>query len=133
MSILTAETGIRTCKDFGVGTAQVLRNLHKIIMILAVSLLIPLQTVLAENQFQQGINYFDNADYARAYSFLRELEPEFRSNAGFQYYYGLSLYMTDDARQAVDVMQRAVELDRNNAEYHYGRVLTESLILFNVF
>ncbi len=92
----------------------------KTVLTAIIFLMSPYQTAIADAEFQQGINYFNKAEYSQAHSFLDELKSDFKSNAEFQYYYGLSLLKTDQAKEAVDALERAVELDPDNAEYHYA-------------
>ncbi len=91
-----------------------------LILTLAVSLLLPLQAAAADDELLQGIEYFNNAQYSEAYSSLNQLESKFRSNAEFQYYYGLSLLMTDDTKQALEIMKQAIKLEPDNPDYHYA-------------
>lgn len=78
------------------------------------------QVVFAGQEIQPGIDRFLNGEYSEAYEFFDENKPRFNSSARFQYYYALSLFMTDNTRQALKVMERAIELGPGNADYHYA-------------
>lgn len=96
------------------------KNVSLLILTLISSLMIFTLSVAANTEIQPGIDYFSNAEYSQAYTFLDKLKSEKNSNAEFHFYYGLSLFMTDQTKQALSVMERAVELQPGNAEYHYA-------------
>ena len=61
--------------------------------LLLVSLLLPFHWVLADNNIQPGIDFFNAGDYQNAYKYFDAIESDSnnRKYAEFQYYYGLSL------------------------------------------
>jgi tetratricopeptide (TPR) repeat protein len=92
-------------------------------------LLIQSHLVLADGNIQPGIELFAQADYQQAYEYFDDIEShaEYKDNAEFLYYYGLSLYKTDRAKEALEVMKRAAELDPENPDYQYA--LTQIYLL----
>lgn len=92
---------------------------------LACLLVMPVHLALAAGNIQSGINLFNQADYQQAFEYFDEIESSAESSKDpkFQYYYGLSLYKTDQAKDALEAMENAVKLDPNNADYQFALTL----------
>lgn len=93
--------------------------------LLLVSLLLPFHWVLADNNIQPGIDFFNAGDYQNAYKYFDAIESDSnnRKYAEFQYYYGLSLYKTDRAKKAVSAMKSALALNPENADYQFAMTM----------
>jgi tetratricopeptide (TPR) repeat protein len=71
-------------------------------------------------EFQQGLAQFNAADYARAFAAFDNLKPDLNTSSEFNYYYSLSLLKTERTDQAIEAMERAIELAPDNADYRYA-------------
>ncbi len=94
-------------------------------LLLAVLLLCPVQSLFAGGNIQPGIELFNKAEYQKAYEYFDAIESgsENEKNPEFQYYYGLSLYKTDQAKEAVKAMKSALTLEPENAEYQFAMTM----------
>lgn len=90
---------------------------------LVLLLLSPIHGVLAGGNIQTGIALFDQTNYQKAYEYFEDIELENKNNPEYHYYYGLSLYKTDQAKDAVEAMKRAVELEPQNPDYQFALAL----------
>lgn len=74
----------------------------------------------AQPGYEQGIAYFNAAEYAQAQIFFDTASASFDADAGFHYYRALSLLMVGETEQSLGLMQRAVALALDNADYYYA-------------
>lgn len=68
---------------------------------------------------QPGLDLFDERKYPEAEEFFQKLSREHPENASVAYYTGRSYYQSRQIKEAVASLEKAVELDEKNAEYHY--------------
>jgi tetratricopeptide (TPR) repeat protein len=71
-------------------------------------------------KFQQGMVYFNDAEYAKALAAFDPLAPALKASGEFNYYYALSLLNTEQSEQALVVMKQAIALAPANADYRYA-------------
>ncbi len=86
---------------------------------LVLILLLQSHPVLSDGNLQPGIELFTQADYQQAI----ESDAGNEDNPEFLYYYGLSLYKTDQAKEALEAMSRAAEIEPQNPDYQYALTL----------
>ena len=94
-------------------------------LLLAVLLLCPVQSLFAGGNIQPGIELFNNAEYQKAYEYFDAIESgsENEKTPEFQYYYGLSLYKTDQAKEAVKAMKSALTLETEKSELQFAMTM----------
>jgi len=68
---------------------------------------------------QPGLDLFDAKKYSKAQEFFQELSREHSESAAIAYHLGRSYYQSRQIKNAVESLERAVELEEKNAEYHY--------------
>lgn len=81
----------------------------------------------ADDTMIKGIELFQQQQYHEAEKALRQVVTANESNAVAQYYLGRTYFMLCDYDQAIMHLQRAVELESHQSDYHYwlGRAYGE--------
>ncbi len=80
-------------------SVAVMKRVRTVTLLLMLS-----QHVLAGNDLQEGIQLFHSLEFDKSLSFFKARKSQFKQDPEFQYYYGLSLYKTDHAKQAIEQM-----------------------------
>ncbi len=78
------------------------------------------QSTFSESKYDLGIELFKQADYVEANAYLENLKLEFKYDPEFQYYYGLSLLKTNEIKKAINVLDRAIVLEPDNANFYFA-------------
>lgn len=74
----------------------------------------------SQQEFRQGVAYFEAAEYASALATLKPLTSGLKSDPEFHYYYGLGLLKTDQPQPAIEALERAIDLEPRNADYRFA-------------
>jgi len=81
----------------------------------------------SDKNVQDALNYYNQKNYEKAKAILEQTLDSNEKNAEAHYYLGYTLFMLKDLDAAIEECERAVELDSDNADYHYdlGRLYGE--------
>jgi tetratricopeptide (TPR) repeat protein len=81
----------------------------------------------SDKSVQDALNYYNQKNYEKAKAILEQILDSNEKNAEAHYYLGYTLFMLKDLEGAIEECERAVELDDDNADYHYdlGRLYGE--------
>ena len=81
----------------------------------------------SDKNVQDALNYYNQKNYKKAKAILEQILDSNEKNAEAHYYLGYTLFMLKDLDGAIEECERAVELDNDNADYHYdlGRLYGE--------
>lgn len=89
----------------------------------ALLLLIFLTSILGADEtgrLEQGIQLYDEEQYAEAKEIFQSLAEEDETNAEVAFYLGrITLILDDDPKLAQKWLKKAVKYDDNNADYHF--------------
>ncbi|MGB5849828.1 MAG: tetratricopeptide repeat protein [Ignavibacteriaceae bacterium] len=80
-----------------------------------------------DKKVQEALNYYNQKNYEKAQAMLEIIIDSNEKNAEAHYYLGYTLFMLKNLDGAIEECERAVELDNDNADYHYdlGRLYGE--------
>lgn len=80
-----------------------------------------------DKNVQEALNYYNKQDYKKAEVMLKKIIDSNEKNADAHYYLAHTFFMLKNLDAAIEECERAVELDNNNADYHYnlGRLYGE--------
>ncbi|PKL81412.1 MAG: hypothetical protein CVV24_15375 [Ignavibacteriae bacterium HGW-Ignavibacteriae-3] len=90
----------------------------------------------AQNKIDQGINFYKDKKFKEAKVIFENVSKNESKNGKAKYYLGLiAMVYERDMDKANDLFEEAVELDKNNADYHYmlGAVSGRLAATANIF
>ena len=88
-----------------------------------------------DKKVQEALNYYNQKNYEKAKAMLEKIIDSNEKNAEAHYYLSYTLFMLKNLDNAIEECVRAVELDNNNADYHYdlGRLYGEDAADASIF
>jgi tetratricopeptide (TPR) repeat protein len=88
-----------------------------------------------DKNVREALNYYNQQNYEKAKVMLEKIIDSNEKNAEAHYYLGYTLFKLKDLDGAIEECERAVELDNNNADYHYdlGRLYGEDAADASIF
>lgn len=88
-----------------------------------------------DKNIQEALNYYNQQDYKKAEVMLKKIINSNEKNAEAHYYLAFTFFKLKNLDAAIEECERAVELDNNNADYHYnlGRLYGEDAADASIF
>ncbi len=88
-----------------------------------------------DKKVQEALNYYNQKNYEKAKAMLEIIIDSNEKNAEAHFYLAYTLFMLKNLDDAIDECERAVELDNNNADYHFnlGRLYGEDAADASIF
>ena len=88
-----------------------------------------------DKKVQGALNYYNQKNYEKVKAMLEKIIDSNEKNAEAHYSLAYTLFMLKNLDGAIEECERAVELDNNNADYHYnlGRLYGEDAADASIF
>ena len=88
-----------------------------------------------DKKVQEALNYYNQKNYEKAKIILDKIIDTNEKNAEAHYYLAFTLFMLKNLDDAIEECEKAVELDNNNADYHFnlGRLYGEDAADASIF
>ena len=88
-----------------------------------------------DRKVQEALNYYNEKNYEKAKAMLEKIIDRNEKNAEAHFYLAYTLFMLKNLDGAIEECERAVELDNNNADYHFnlGRLYGEDASDASIF